>query len=478
MHQSLDLIGLIEENILSLSWKKPKNYTSFNIKIDRCDAKVDCYRIYDEEHHNFSSYEISNEVFTRCTTFNIHLEAVNSQQHKIRDEISIANRTAECWLTNEKMLVIILSAVMFLLLSIVLLICYYHSKRVRRKVRSKVYKRLYSQERYQNPIKKSDLKYYVENKLKEALPFSEEFERLGKLSLDTIERKTSISEAQSNRRRNRYKDIVPYDFNRVPVIPAYKISGDAEPSDYINASFIADMFNGEQKKYIAAQGPGTDTTPAFWQMIWQYGVQVVVMLTSLVEGVGADRVQCVKCNKYWPDNVGDSKKFGDIQVQLFDKAEAPNYCVRKLDVTKIGESTVTGEPQSRVIVHLQLTDWPDKSIPGNTGHLVQLVQLTHVLMTTHNTGPQSGPLLVHCSAGVGRTGTFICVDQIMNNLDSVQSSDLDIFYAVYQLRKQRFYMVQTREQYEFLYKCILHYLELKQKQKKLPGGSQTAVTVM
>ena len=107
----------------------------------------------------------------------------------------------------------------------------------------------------------------------------------------------------------------------MPVIPAYKISGDAEPSDYINASFIADMFNGEQKKYIAAQGPGTDTTPAFWQMIWQYGVQVVVMLTSLVEGVGADRVQCVKCNKYWPDNVGDSKKFGDIQVQLFDKAE-------------------------------------------------------------------------------------------------------------------------------------------------------------
>ena len=105
----LIVLGLIEENILSLSWKKPKNYTSFNIKIgkqkvnveisfllkpliDRCDAKVDCYRIYDEQHHNSSSYEISNEVFTRCTTFNIHLEAVNSQQHKIRDEISIANR--------------------------------------------------------------------------------------------------------------------------------------------------------------------------------------------------------------------------------------------------------------------------------------------------------------------------------------------------------------------------------------------------
>ena len=124
----------------------------------------------------------------------------------------------------------------------------------------------------------------------------------------------------------RYKDIVPYDYNRVPVVPPYKISGDNDPSDYINASFISDVFTGSSRKYIAAQGPGTDTTPAFWQMIWQYGVQVVVMLTSVVEaGTRADGstagLQYIKCNKYWPDNVGDSKKFGDLQVQLFDKAE-------------------------------------------------------------------------------------------------------------------------------------------------------------
>ena len=83
------------------------------------------------------------------------------------------------------------------------------------------------------------------------------------------------------------------------------------------------MFNGDPNKYIAAQGPGNDTTPAFWQMIWQYGIKVVVMLTSVVEGVGngPDRIQCVKCNKYWPDNIGDTKKYGDIQVQLFDRAE-------------------------------------------------------------------------------------------------------------------------------------------------------------
>ena len=100
---------------------------------------------------------------------------------------------------------------------------------------------------------------------------------------------------------------------------------------------------------------------------------------------------------------------------------------------------VAGE--NRVIIHLQLTDWPDRSAPGHAGHLVQLVQLTHVMLNTHTVGPQGqdGPLLVHCSAGVGRTGTFICVDQIMNNIDSLSSpsSEVDIFHTVYQLRKQR-----------------------------------------
>ena len=112
--------------------------------------------------------------------------------------------------------------------------------------------------------------------------------------------------------------------------------------------------------------------------------------------------------------------------------------MRKLDVTKM--CGVAGE--NRVIIHLQLTDWPDRSAPGHAGHLVQLVQLTHVMLNTHTAGPQGqgGPLLVHCSAGVGRTGTFICVDQIINNIDSSHSSpctEVDIFHTVYQLRKQR-----------------------------------------
>ena len=103
--------------------------------------------------------------------------------------------------------------------------------------------------------------------------------------------------------------------------PGYRIEGDSEPSDYINASFVKDVFTESPRVYIAAQGPGPDTTPAFWTMVWQYKVSVVVMLTSCVETSDSGIGGMVKCSKYWPDNVGDIRKFGDIQVQLFDRAE-------------------------------------------------------------------------------------------------------------------------------------------------------------
>jgi len=294
--------------------------------------------------------------------------------------------------------------------------------------------------------------------MKEPVPFSSEFERLEKLSFDTIEYKTCVAELPSSRRRNRYKDIVPYDSNRVIVHPPFCIPGDSHPSDYINASFISDVMLGTSRKYIAAQGPGEETTPAFWSMIWQYDIRVVVMLTNLVEGGG---FTCIKCNMYWPESVGDTKRFGDIEVQLFDKAEAPNYIVRKLDVTHRG----AGQGSSRVIVHIQFTNWLDRSAPEDAGNLIQLVQLTRVMVNQFSSkqGDSPSPLLVHCSAGVGRTGTFICVDQIMRSIDSSRTTEIDIFHTVYQLRRDRRYMVQTRAQYEYVYKCVEAYLAIQEK---------------
>lgn len=321
-----------------------------------------------------------------------------------------------------------------------------------------MYSRLYSQERYQQPVRRNQLAEHIQERMAEEEPFAGEFQRLERLASDTIQRRTEVAELAGNRKRNRYKDIVPFDANRVNVQP-YKIVGDREPSDYINASFVTDQVSGAPRKYIAAQGPGDETSPAFWSMVWQYQVRVVVMLTNLVEGSG---YPSLKCALYWPDTVGDTRRFGDIEVQLFDKAEAPHYIVRKMDVSHKKEGT------SRVLIHIQFTSWRDRGVPVEPGQLVQLVQLTRIL---HTQCGEEGPLLVHCSAGVGRTGTFICMDQLMRSVEAATSQSIDIFYTTYQLRRERRYLVQTRAQYEYVYHCCNAYLEGRSKKLSLTSGS-------
>jgi len=460
MAPPLYFTGEISSNTLSLTWAIPRDYHSFNIRIDKCDAKVDCYTIHNEDYYS-NKMNITDEIFSQCTVYNVHIEAMSGYKPSIRDEINISNNTVECYLTEELVYIIAFTILGILILCALGMACYYQKKNPLKKisrVRSRLYSRLYSQERYQNTIRKSEFKELMEMKMKEPVPFSSEFERLEKLSFDTIEYKTCVAELPSSRRRNRYKDIVPYDSNRVIVHPPFCIPGDSHPSDYINASFISDVMLGTSRKYIAAQGPGEETTPAFWSMIWQYDIRVVVMLTNLVEGGG---FTCIKCNMYWPESVGDTKRFGDIEVQLFDKAEAPNYIVRKLDVTHRG----AGQGSSRVIVHIQFTNWLDRSAPEDAGNLIQLVQLTRVMVNQFSSkqGDSPSPLLVHCSAGVGRTGTFICVDQIMRSIDSSRTTEIDIFHTVYQLRRDRRYMVQTRAQYEYVYKCVEAYLAIQEK---------------
>lgn len=145
--------------------------------------------------------------------------------------------------------------------------------------------------------------------------------------------------------------------------------------------------------YIAAQGPSEDTMNLFWEMIWQQNVCVVIMLTNLVEGMG---FHSNKCSRYWPDLVGNTKRFHDIEVQLYDCQEAPDYLVRKLDVTR--------QETTRSIVHVQCTSWPDRSAPKEASVLLQLLKVVRALAVQYSDTNLPGPWLVHCSAGVGRTG--------------------------------------------------------------------------
>lgn len=455
MRDDLSISGTVEGKTISLSWNRPDTVQSFQLRIDKCQNH-DCYTVLTQKTEE-TALVLTDEQYSSCTIYNIRLDGIGAHLTTVsRDEIMLKKSFSECYV-SEDIIVAVGFSLLFLLLIGGLLICYYfHRKHPIHKltrVRSRLYSRLYSQERYQLPIRKEDLQSLVQRELESLQPFSQEFERLEQMSFDTIQRKTTVAELSTNRKRNRYNDIVPFDSTRVRILPPYKISGDVDASDYINASFITDVTHSADKKYIAAQGPGEDTTPAFWQMIWQYDIRVVVMLTAVLESCG------VKCNTYWPDGLGEMRKYNDLTVQLFDVAEAPTYVVRKFDLSHPSAS------RSRVIVHIQYMSWPDRTTPSSCEELIQLVQLTRVMYNQYsNKGCDTpSPILIHCSAGVGRTGTYICVEQVMKVIDNMTSSEIDVFHTVYQLRRDRRYMVQTRAQYEYVYRCIVTYLKQREK---------------
>ncbi|XP_044305733.1 receptor-type tyrosine-protein phosphatase beta isoform X2 [Varanus komodoensis] len=234
-----------------------------------------------------------------------------------------------------------------------------------------------------------------------------------------------------NRGKNRYNNILPYDTTRV------KLSNvDDDPcSDYINASYIPG--NNFRREYIATQGPLPGTKDDFWKMAWEQNVHNVVMVTQCVEKGR------VKCDHYWPFDQ-DSLYYGDLIVQMLSESVLPEWTIR--------EFKVCSEEQlesSRLIRQFHYTVWPDHGVPETTQSLIQFVRTVRDYI---NRTPHAGPTIVHCSAGVGRTGTFIALDRILQQLDSKDS--VDIYGAVHDLRLHRLHMVQTECQYVYLHQCV------------------------
>ncbi|XP_014919103.2 receptor-type tyrosine-protein phosphatase beta isoform X2 [Acinonyx jubatus] len=223
-----------------------------------------------------------------------------------------------------------------------------------------------------------------------------------------------------NRGKNRYNNILPYDASRV------KLSNvDDDPcSDYINASYIPG--NNFRREYIATQGPLPGTKDDFWKMAWEQNVHNIVMVTQCVEKGR------VKCDHYWPADQ-DSLYYGDLILQMLSESVLPEWTIR--------EFRICSEEQldaHRLIRHFHYTVWPDHGVPETTQSLIQFVRTVRDYISR---SPGAGPTVVHCSAGVGRTGTFIALDRILQQLDSKDS--VDIYGAVHDLRLHRVHMVQT-----------------------------------
>lgn len=243
----------------------------------------------------------------------------------------------------------------------------------------------------------------------------------------------TVAEMESNRIKNRYCNILPYDHSRVKLIP---LDDDDECSDYINANYMPGF--SSKREFIAAQGPMKSTIEDFWRMLWEQQVTTVVMVTNLQEN-GRE-----KCAEYWPSE-REPIFYGDIQVQMISESQLNYYIIRILEV-KMGE-------RKRMLKHLHFIAWPDFGCPENTAVLLDFVTGVRSHMSnpsSQNSG--SGPILVHCSAGVGRTGTFILVDRLLQHIRS--RGMIDIFGVVLEMRHYRCNMIQTEAQYVFAYECI------------------------
>ncbi|KAM7014304.1 receptor-type tyrosine-protein phosphatase C [Passerculus sandwichensis] len=260
--------------------------------------------------------------------------------------------------------------------------------------------------------------------------FLEEFQ-----SIPRVFSKFSIKEAKKshNQNKNRYIDILPYDHNRVELS---EMPGDPG-SDYINASYI-DGFK-EPRKYIAAQGPKDETTDDFWRMIWEQKATIIVMVTRCEEG------KRNKCAQYWPSMENGTATYGDIIVKIYESKTCPDYVIQKLHITNGRERTA-----GRDVTHIQFTSWPDHGVPEDPHLLLKLRRRVNALSNFF-----SGPIVVHCSAGVGRTGTYIGIDAMLEGLDA--EGRVDVYGYIVKLRRQRCLMVQVESQYILIHQALVEY---------------------
>uniref|UniRef100_A0A669DEB1 Tyrosine-protein phosphatase non-receptor type 20 n=1 Tax=Oreochromis niloticus TaxID=8128 RepID=A0A669DEB1_ORENI len=249
-----------------------------------------------------------------------------------------------------------------------------------------------------------------------------------------------IGQTKENKKKNRYKNIVPFDTTRVVL---------GKDGGYINANFINMSVKDENFMYIACQGPLPTTLGDFWQMVWEQKSNVIAMMTQEVEGGK------VKCQRYWPDTPRTAEMVDDrLQITLIKDQHLDNFVIRLIEVKDVQTN------ENQIVTHLNYTGWPDHGTPSQPEQLLTFISyMRHV--------HQSGPIITHCSAGIGRSGTLICIDVVLGLIS--KDADFDISDVVRNMRLQRQGMVQTEEQYIFCYQVILYVLRCLQAEENISG---------
>ena len=277
--------------------------------------------------------------------------------------------------------------------------------------------------------------------------FWEEFEQMQQTEFrSTYSRKIGV--LPDNRAKNRFRNILPFDHTRVVLTEGADES--VPGSDYINANYI----NGDipEKRYIATQGCLQSTIGDFWRMVWQENVRVIVMITNEVER-GRNR-----CARYWPNPGEPTEQAAVLQLVSIEETHNPYYILRQLQVTH------KEKEETRSVFQYHFKAWPDHGVPQDPGVVLGFInEVNDKLNEIDQSGlVKTGPVVVHCSAGIGRTGTFIVIDCILSSIErngSILDHEIDIQQCVQTIRLQRSGMVQTEPQYRFIYHAVQHHVE-------------------
>ncbi|XP_054280017.1 uncharacterized protein LOC128998066 isoform X2 [Macrosteles quadrilineatus] len=279
----------------------------------------------------------------------------------------------------------------------------------------------------------------LENQRNPEKSYEAEFQEL-KLFSESIKgtKQYSCSEGEKevNRKKNRYKDILPFDLSRVVLNEYAGVPG----SDYINANYIRGASGSPA--YIASQGPLPNTVNDFWRMVVQCEVQVIVMACN-EEEAGKH-----KCENYWVEGEGEEKQFGMVSLRLIKASTVcPDFSVRTM---RLKYTNTQSNTEERTVCQFHYSAWPDHGVPPLVRPLLDMVRLVRDTQAS-----ETLPVLIHCSAGCGRTGTICAIDYVWGLLRAGKlTKDFSLLTLVREMRRQRIAMVQTKEQYVLVHQAV------------------------
>lgn len=304
------------------------------------------------------------------------------------------------------------------------------------------------------PITRADIVMeYEERHFDTDYGFQQEFEQL--VNENFPDRSTKASEARENQHKNRYPDIKAYDQTRIKLTPVDGVPG----SDYINANFV--LGYKELKKFICAQGPMEHTVNDFWRMIWEQHLEIVIMLTNLEE------YSKIKCAKYWPEQEEGDKTYGDFIVGIKNEKKFGEYILRELKLVRTAPGK---ENEERSIFQYHYLAWKDFQAPENPSGLLKFIKHVNEAYSL-----EKGPILVHCSAGVGRTGTLVALDSLLQQLRA--EGQVSVFNTVCDLRRQRNFLVQSLKQYIFIYRALVEVVQFGETEIRAADLKSTLETL-